>query len=73
MLVLSRKLSEKIIVDELIEITIVRIGPGAVRIGISAPAHMDIRREEIAPKAVPSQIPVIDGSDPDALAAMAGV
>jgi carbon storage regulator len=48
MLVLSRKTSERILIGDEIAITIVRIGPNSVRIGIEAPKTMNIVREEIS-------------------------
>lgn len=48
MLVLSRKVSEKILVGDDVVITVVRIGPNLVRLGIDAPGHMNIVREELA-------------------------
>lgn len=50
MLVLSRKVTEKIFVGDDIVITIVRIGPNTVRIGITAPADMNIVRSELLEK-----------------------
>ena len=47
MLVLSRNAKERIFIGPEITITIVRIGPGVVRIGIDAPKSMDIVREEL--------------------------
>ncbi len=47
MLVLSRKESEKILVGENVRITIIRVTPKSVRIGIEAPANMSILREEL--------------------------
>ncbi len=47
MLVLSRKTSERILIGDDIAITIVRIGPNSVRIGIEAPKSMNIVREEL--------------------------
>lgn len=47
MLVLSRKVGEKIMVGDKVIVTVVRIGPNAVRIGIEAPKKMDIVREEL--------------------------
>ena len=47
MLVLSRKPGERIMIGDEIAITIVRIGPNAVRIGIEAPRDMNIVREEL--------------------------
>jgi carbon storage regulator len=48
MLVLSRKLDERILIDDKIVITVVRIGPNSVKIGIDAPTEMNIVREELA-------------------------
>ena len=47
MLVLSRKPGERIMIGDEIVITIVRIGPNAVRVGIEAPRDMNIVREEL--------------------------
>ena len=47
MLVLSRKTSERILIGDDIAVTIVRIGPNSVRIGIEAPKTMNIVREEL--------------------------
>lgn len=47
MLVLSRKVDERIQVGDDVTITIVRIGPVSVRIGIDAPQHMNIVRTEL--------------------------
>jgi carbon storage regulator len=50
MLVLSRKQSERLIIDENIIVTIVRVAGDSVRIGIEAPAEVAIRREELVPR-----------------------
>ncbi|MGH7128841.1 MAG: carbon storage regulator [Planctomycetaceae bacterium] len=47
MLVLSRKPGERIIVGEDIVITVVRITQNNVRLGIDAPRHVNIVREEL--------------------------
>lgn len=49
MLVLSRKLGERILIGENVAITIVRIGPNNVRVGIEAPRDLNIVREELCP------------------------
>jgi carbon storage regulator len=47
MLVLSRKPGEKILIGDKISITVVRIAPGIVRIGVEAPEELPILREEL--------------------------
>ena len=47
MLVLSRKSGEAIFIGDTVKVTIVRIGPNTVRIGIEAPRGMNIVREEL--------------------------
>ena len=51
MLVLSRKPGERILIGDQVQITIVRIGPNTVRLGIDAPRDMNIVREELTEKA----------------------
>lgn len=48
MLVLSRKPGEKILIGDKVQITIVRIGPNTVRLGIDAPKEEKILRHELA-------------------------
>ena len=52
MLVLSRKLNEKIMIGDGIVITVVKIDRNQVRIGIEAPGAVKVYREEIAPARV---------------------
>ena len=47
MLVLSRKVGERILIGENISVTVVRVTGGGVRIGIEAPAEMPVIREEL--------------------------
>ena len=48
MLVVSRKIGERIFIGDKVTVTVVKIGNGAVRIGIEAPPEMAIVREELA-------------------------
>ncbi len=50
MLVLSRKVGERIWIGENISVTVVRITGGGVRLGIEAPAEMPVVREELKAK-----------------------
>ena len=52
MLVLSRKLGEKIIIGDNIVVTVVKIDRNQIRIGIEAPSSVPVYREEIAPQRV---------------------
>jgi carbon storage regulator len=49
MLVLSRKLNEKIVIDNDVVVTVVKIDRKQVRIGIEAPGHVPIFRQELLP------------------------
>lgn len=48
MLVLSRKLGQRFEVGGEIRVTIVKIDRNSVRIGIEAPDHVGVHREEVA-------------------------
>ncbi len=50
MLVLSRKLGEKIVIGDNIVVTVVKIDRSQIRIGIEAPHDVPVYREEIAPQ-----------------------
>jgi len=47
MLVLTRKLGERIFIGDAIQLTVLRIGHGNVRLGIDAPRQLAIAREEL--------------------------
>lgn len=53
MLVLSRKPGERILIGDDVVVTVVRVGPNNVRLGIDAPRKMNIVREELC---VPSSV-----------------
>ena len=54
MLVLTRKLNEKIVIGNSIRVSVVAIRGGQVRLGIEAPADVNIVREELCPRVTPS-------------------
>lgn len=47
MLVLSRKLGEKVVLNNNIVVTVVEILGNKVRLGIVAPNHVPVHREEV--------------------------
>jgi carbon storage regulator len=57
MLVLARKVGEKILIGENISVTVVRVAQGVVRIGIEAPNEMPIVREEIKEQMLEQALP----------------
>ena len=66
MLVLTRRISEQLIIGENIVITIVRIDGGQVRVGIDAPREITVKRSELtttsrdhSPGSSTFQMPVI--------------
>ena len=70
MLVLSRKVGERVLIGDRIAITIVRINGNAVRLGIEAPPEMIVVRQELAEPAAegeacaaeePSALPLGEG------------
>jgi carbon storage regulator len=56
MLVLSRKLGEKIVIGDNIVVTVVKIDRNQIRLGIEAPHEIPVYREEIAPTRVGNPI-----------------
>lgn len=59
MLVLSRKLGEKIVIGDQIVVTVVKIDRNQIRLGIEAPQDVAVYREEIAPRR-PARPPLAD-------------
>jgi carbon storage regulator len=47
MLILSRKVGEQIIINDEIRVSVVRVQGNRCQIGIEAPAHIRIERQEI--------------------------
>jgi len=47
MLVLSRKLKESVQIDSTIQVTVLSISKGRVKLGIRAPDHVSIVRNEL--------------------------
>jgi len=69
MLVLSRKLNEKIVIDGGITLTVVKIDRNQVRLGIEAPGDVSIQREELLRRAEEWEVEVEEASAPPPLRA----
>lgn len=63
MLVLTRKVGEKILIGNNIEITVVRVSHNTVRIGVEAPQNCQIVREEI--RGLPLEEPAGKADEPE--------
>jgi carbon storage regulator len=61
MLVLSRKVNEKVMIGDGVIVTIVKIDRNQVRIGIEAPGNVPIYREEILPISLKADQNVVAG------------
>jgi carbon storage regulator len=70
MLVLSRKVDEEIVIGNDIKVTVVRIAGNRIRLGITAPENVAIRRAEIAFDAEEIGIKAIEDSHANAFLSM---
>jgi carbon storage regulator len=57
MLVLTRKLGERVVIGDRIVVTVVKLEGGQVRLGIEAPREVAVFREEIAHR--PPRAPLV--------------
>ena len=72
MLVLSRKLGERIVIGDGIVVTLVKVGPNQARLGIEAPRDVKVYREELAGAfEQPHTPPVVENAPPPRRAARA--
>ncbi|MFM7519979.1 MAG: carbon storage regulator [Planctomycetota bacterium] len=58
MLVLSRRQNERIRVGDTVVVTVVRVSGDKVRIGIEAPPHVKVLRDELPVDDVPAATPI---------------
>ncbi len=56
MLVLSRRVGERILIDGQIAVTVVEVRGGQIRLGIEAPRQIPVWREEAAGKTESSRV-----------------
>jgi carbon storage regulator len=65
MLVLSRKLGETIVINGSIEVTVVEIDRGKIRLGIKAPRDVPVYRSELLPLKDQTPTPAINNPGPN--------
>ncbi len=63
MLVLSRRVGERIRIGDAVTVTVVRVSGGGVRLGIEAPPEMAVTREELLEDISRSDDPRISSCD----------
>jgi carbon storage regulator len=59
MLVLSRKLGERIVIGDNIVVTVVKVDRNQVRLGIEAPGNVSVLREELLSPGEPKVADVV--------------
>ena len=62
MLVVTRKVGERIVIGDNITVTVVRIAGGLVRIGVEAPSDCPVVRRELLGRAESSSVDSTDSS-----------
>lgn len=60
MLVLSRKLHESVVIDDEIEVEILEISDGKVKLGIKAPGSVAIHRKEVYEEIAKENVTALD-------------
>ncbi len=63
MLVVTRKIGERILIGDKVVVTVVKIGNGGVRIGVEAPPEMAIVREELAEQLRLAEVETLDAAE----------
>lgn len=63
LLVVSRKVGQRILIGDKIAITVVKVSSGAVRIGVEAPPEMAVMREELAEELRRTEQAAIDAGE----------
>jgi carbon storage regulator len=72
MLVLSRKVGERILIGENIAVTVVRVTGGGVRLGVEAPSDMAVVRQELKARQTQEPKEPQRGSSPQTPCKVAG-
>ena len=65
MLVVSRKVGQRVFIGDKIAVTVVKVGNSGVRIGIEAPREMAVVREELAEQLRQAELLAIESAQQD--------
>jgi carbon storage regulator len=66
MLVLTRKIGQSVMIGDSVQVTLVEIRGDQVRLGITAPLSVSVRRKELAERDMKADTPrVSDAAKPD--------
>ena len=63
MLILTRRIGETVMIGEDIAITVLRVKGNQVRLGVDAPKHVSVQREEIYQRIQNENAPPAEGAD----------
>ena len=63
MLILTRRIGETVMIGEDIAITVLRVKGNQVRLGVDAPKHVSVQREEIYQRMQGESAPATDGAE----------
>ncbi len=63
MLILTRRIGESVMIDDEVKITVLGVKGNQVRIGIDAPKHVSVHREEIYMRILEEKQNKTDNSD----------
>jgi carbon storage regulator len=70
MLIITRKLNEKIIIDDNTIVTLLDIKDNQVRLGIDAPRHIRVHRQEVYQRIKEANLESLDINDSDVMEAL---
>ena len=56
MLVLSRKVGEEVVIGDTIEVVVLKVAGGRVKLGVSCPRDVNIRRKELCRRQAHAQV-----------------
>ena len=62
MLILSRRVGERVVIGEDISITVLRVKGNQVRLGVEAPKNIAVQREEVSDRSKPEVVTAVSSA-----------